>query len=149
MKKSLFAIALVCGILSLNATSAKAEISQRTLQSFHSVFAEAKHVKWMEFPDHYLVSFSQNDVLVKASYDRDGNLLNSIRYYKEQRLPLNILCKVKKENPNRNIEIVTEVSNEEGVVYFIQLKDKKGWTILKSDASGNLELTDKFQDANR
>ena len=95
------------------------------------------------------MSFSQNDVLVKASYDRDGNLLNSIRYYKEQRLPLNILCKVKKENPNRNIEIVTEVSNEEGVVYFIQLKDKKGWTILKSDASGNLELTDKFQDANR
>lgn len=147
MKKNLLVAALFAGVFSISAFSASAEISQKALQSFHSVFAEAREVKWSEFKDHYLVSFSQHDVLVKASYDKDGNLLSSTRYYKEQRLPLNILYKVKKAYPGKAIEIVTEVSENNMTAYFINLKDSKGWTIIQSDESGNFEVTDKFDKA--
>jgi hypothetical protein len=147
MKKNLFSIACIAGLLSVSVFSAQAEISQKALQSFRSVFAEAKQVKWTEYPDHYFVSFSQNDMLIKASYDKDGNLLNSTRYYKEQRLPLNILYKVKNAYPSQTIDIVTEVSTTEGTVYFVQLKDNKNWTIIQSDESGNLEIKDKFNKA--
>ena len=145
MKKQLLLIACLSGILSIGFFSAKAEISQKALQAFHLVFANAKHVKWSEYPDHYFVSFSQNDVLVKASYDRDGNLLSTLRYYNEQRLPLNILYQLKNRFPEKTINIVTEVSDTEGTVYFIQLKDEKGWMTVKADQNAEMEITDKFR----
>jgi hypothetical protein len=60
-------------------------------------------------------------------------------------LPLNILCKIKKAYPSRTVDIVTEVSTEAGIAYFIQLKDDKGWTIIKSDEGGTFEVTDQFE----
>src|ERR1700733_12574771 len=109
MKKKFVTIACLAGLLSVSVISVHAEISQKALQSFRSVFAEATNVKWSEYPDHYFVSFSQNDMLIKVTYDKDGNLLNSTRYYKEQRLPLNILYRVKKSYPSKKIDMVTEV----------------------------------------
>jgi hypothetical protein len=144
MKKKLLITACIAGILSVSVFNAQAEISQKVLQSFHLIFANAKHVKWTEYPDHYFVSFSQNDVLIKASYDRDGNLLSTLSYYSEQYLPLNILYNVKKAYPAKTIDIVTEVSNPDGTAYFVQLRDNKGWTIVKADQSGEMEVTDKF-----
>jgi hypothetical protein len=144
MKKKFLTIACLAGLLSVSVINAKAEVSQRVLQSFHAVFTQATHVMWTENADKYFVSFNQNDMLLKISYDKEGNLLSSVRYYKEQRLPLNIMYKVKKAYPSKKIDIVTEVSTTEGTVYFIQLKDDKNWTIVKSNESGDLEVTDKF-----
>jgi hypothetical protein len=144
MKKKLLLVACLSGILSVSVFIAKAEISQKALQSFHLVFANAKHVKWTEYPDHYFVSFSQNDVLIKATYDKDGNLLNTLRYYTEQRLPLNVLYQVKNKYPQKSINIVTEVSDTEGTVYFIQLKDDKGWMTVKADQNADMEIIEKF-----
>jgi hypothetical protein len=144
MKKNLITAACLAGVLSLSAFSAKAEINQKVLTSFHSVFAKATNIKWTEFEDHYYVSFSQSDVLIKANYDMAGNMISSIRYYKEQHLPLNILCKIKKTYPSKTVDMVTEVNAENGTAYFIQLKDDKGWTIVKSDEAASFEVTDKF-----
>src|ERR1035438_1412549 len=131
MKKNFLTAAFIAGFLSLSVFSAKADVTQKVLQSFHSVFSQASNIKWVEYPDHYYVSFAQNDILIRASYDMSGNMMSSIRYYKEQHLPLNILCAVKKAYASKMIDIVTEVSNQDGIVYFIQLNDDKGWTILK------------------
>ncbi|HLK30215.1 MAG TPA: hypothetical protein VKT28_16660 [Puia sp.] len=144
MKKNLIAAACIAGFLSFSAFSAKADINQKVLQSFHSVFSKATNIKWTEFQDHYYVSFYQNDILIRANYDLSGNIMNSIRYYKEQHLPLNILCKLKKVYSSKAIEMVTEVSNQDGTAYFIQLKDDKGWTTVKSDESATFEVVDKF-----
>ena len=144
MKKKFLTIACLAGLLSVSIFSAKAEVSQKVLQSFHAVFTQATHVMWTENTDNYYVTFNQNEMTLKISYDKEGNLLNSVRYYKEQRLPLNIMYKVKKAYPSSKIDIVTEVSTTEGTVYFINLKDDKNWTIVKSDESGELEVTEKF-----
>jgi hypothetical protein len=147
MKKNFLTAACIAGFLTLSVFSAKADVSQKVLQSFHSVFAKATNIKWVEYPDHYYVSFNQNDIMIRVNYDLTGNMMNSIRYYKEQHLPLNILCEVKKSYSSKIIDIVTEVSNQDGVVYFIQLKDDKGWTILKSDETANFTVVDKFNKA--
>ena len=147
MKKNFLAAACIAGFLSLSVFSAKADVSEKVLKSFHSVFSKASNIKWAEYPDHYYVSFNQNDIMVRASYDLAGNLLSSIRYYKEQHLPLNILCALKKSYASKVVDIVTEVSNQEGIVYFIQLKDDKGWTIVKSDGGATFEVVDKFKKA--
>ena len=147
MKKSLLTATSIAGLLSLTVLSAKADVNQKVLQSFYSVFAKASNIKWMEYQDHYFVSFNQNDILIKANYDAAGNILSAMRYYQEQHLPLNILYSLKKSYPSKAIDIVTEVSNDEGTVYFIQLKDEKGWTVVKSDESADFEIADKFKKA--
>ena len=147
MKKNLLTLACISGLLFATAFSASAEVNQKTLQSFHAVFGGARQIKWTEYADHDDVSFSQNEVLIKARYDKQGNMISSIRYYKEQRLPLNILCKVKKEYPADKINSVTEETTQTGTTYYIQLKGEKMWTIVKSDESGNFEIHDKFDRA--
>ncbi|HVM87223.1 MAG TPA: hypothetical protein VMT76_03480 [Puia sp.] len=147
MKKTLITAACFAGLLSLTAFSAKADINKKVLQAFNSVFAKATNVRWTEYKDHYFVSFNHNDVLVKANYDMNGNMINSIRYYKEQRLPLNVLCKIKKTYPSKTIDNVTEVNEDSKTNYFIQLKDDKSWTIIRSDENGELSVVDKFNKA--
>jgi len=147
MKKHFVTTACIAGLLSLSALSAKADVSEKVLKSFHSVFSKASNIQWTEHPDHYYVSFDLYDVMIRASYDMEGNMLSSIRYYKEQHLPLNILFAIKKSYPSKTIHIVTEVSTQDGIAYFIQLKDNKSWAIIKSDASATFEVVEKFKNA--
>ena len=147
MKKNLLTLACISGLLFATVFSASAAVNEKTLQSFRAVFGGAQQVRWTEYADHDDVSFMQNEVLVKASYDKNGNMMSTIRYYKEQRLPLNILCKVKKEYPAEKINSVTEETTSLGTSYYIQLKGAKSWTILRSDESGNFEIHDKFDRA--
>ncbi|HLY69615.1 MAG TPA: hypothetical protein VKR53_07780, partial [Puia sp.] len=122
-----------------------ARVNEKVLKSFNAVFSNASNVQWSQYADHFFVSFSQNSIVVRAEYDKNGNMLSSLRYYDAQHLPLNILCKVKKEYPNKNIDVVTEISIPEGMAYLIQLQDDKGWTILRSDVNGELSVKDEFQ----
>jgi len=152
MKKNFLTIASICGIFLLSSFCVSAAtiddagtVNEKVLRSFNTVFADASKVQWSQSGDHFFVSFSQNDITVRAEYDKKGNLLSSLRYYDAQHLPLNILCKVKKDYPNKNIDVVTEVSIPEGIAYLIQLQDDKGWTILRSDVNGELSVKDEFE----
>ncbi len=151
MKKIFLISVAICGIFLLSssfviaAPNNDAGVNEKVLKSFNSVFIDASNVQWSQYGDHFYVSFLQNDIMVRAEYDKNGNLLSSLRYYDAQHLPLNILCKVKKEYPDKNIDVVTEVSVPEGIAYLIQLQDKKGWTILKSDMNGDLTVKDQFE----
>jgi hypothetical protein len=150
MKKSFLTISAICGIFLLSssfvsATPNDAGVNEKVLKSFNSVFIDASNVQWSEYSDHFYVSFSQGNITVRAEYDKKGNLLSSLRYYDAQHLPLNILCKVKKDYPNKSIDVVTEVSIPEGTAYLIQLQDSKGWTIVRSDVNGDLSVKDEFE----
>ena len=103
MKKSFLTIASICGIFLLSSFYVSAapaddngKVSEKVLRSFNTVFSNASNVQWSQFADHFFVSFAQNSMTVRAEYDKNGNLLSSLRYYDAQHLPLNILCKVKK-----------------------------------------------------
>ena len=143
MKKSLLIFA-VAAVLVGATTRANAAVNQKVLTSFKSVFVHASNVNWYEYSDHFQASFNQDGMMIKVSYDKEGNLLNSIRYYKEQQLPLNILYRVKKKYADKKVDIVTEVSNADGTVFFIQLEDAKSFTIVKTDSSGEMTVTDSF-----
>jgi len=154
MKTKLLIFASCCGILLLSSFMVSgspgnddAPVNEKVLKSFHSVFNNASHVQWSETNDRFNVSFTQNDVMVRAEYDKYGNMINSIRYYDAQHLPLNILCKVKAQYATKSIDVVTEVSTVDGMAYLIQLQDEKGWTIVRSDIDGTLSLQDEFEKA--
>ena len=128
-------------------TGPDAIISDKLLQAFKQTFPDAREVKWVEQADKYTVNFKQGDILTKVEYDKDGNFLNSLRYYSEKNLPVNILCRLQKKYADKTVFGVTEVTSDAAVDYYIKMEDEKNWVTVHSDSGGNMRVTEKYRKA--
>ncbi|WEK36694.1 MAG: hypothetical protein P0Y53_04195 [Candidatus Pseudobacter hemicellulosilyticus] len=141
MKKVFF---IVCTMLF--SVGVFADPNEKVLKSFKETFANAEEVKWQEYDNYFTVSFVTGDIRSKVNYDKDGNMLGSIRYYKPQQLPLNLFTRLKKEFPKKSLFGVTEIttaSNE--VAYYVKMEDVKHWVTVKVDESGNCTVYEKYK----
>ena len=128
--------------------SAFADPNEKVLKSFTETFANAKNVKWNEYVDHYSVSFLYQNIRSRINYDKDGNILRSIRYYDPSMLPLNIFTRLKKEQgSSRQLNGVTEITENNETVYFIKVETPKHWITLRVDEVGNSEVYEKYKKA--
>jgi hypothetical protein len=148
MKKIILFAALLVGIVA-TATTPPYEVSEKILKAFNQTFGKVQDVVWNEFDNICQANFKQDDIQVRAQYDREGTLIQTIRYYGEKQLLPNIVSRLKKKYANREIFGVTETSSDNEVSFIVTLKDEKNWYVVKSDVYGNLELTDKFQRADK
>ena len=146
MKKIILFAALLVSIAATASTSPY-EVNEKVLKSFNSTFAKATDVVWHEYDNIYQANFKQDDIQIRAQYDQEGGLIQTIRYYGERQLLPNIVSKLKKKYTGRDIFGVTETSSDEGVAFLVTLKDEKNWYVVKSDVYGNLEQTEKFKRA--
>ena len=121
--------------------------NEKVLKSFQSTFASAKQIKWVEYDDHFYVSFVQSNIHSNVRYDKEGNFLNCTRYYMEEQLPVNIACKVKSKYADKKVFGITEVTNPEDIVYYIKMFDNKNWYSVKVDGSGQMEIVEKYRKA--
>lgn len=143
-------ILITCCLLSLSAgvfANENFTISDKLLKAFKQTFPDALQVKWAERDDKYMVNFKQGDVLTKIEYDKDGNFLNSLRYYKEKNLPVNILCRLQKKYTYMKIFGVTELTTDSAVEYYIKLEDETSWITVRSNADGNMQVIEKNKKA--
>ena len=144
MKKIIY-LAVMLISLSASAAVTPTEISEKVLKAFKETFSFAENVTWEEVDNTSQASFKQSEIVVKATYDNEGNLLKTIRYYAQDNLPPNILAKLKKKYTGKEIFGVTELTSEQEIVYSISLKDDKNWYTVKSDPYANLQQTEKFK----
>ncbi len=145
MKKFLY-LAILLTSLSASATTPP-EISEKVLKAFKETFATAEDVTWKELDNSCQANFKINQITVRAMYDNEGNLLETVRYYGETNLPPNIIARLKKRYAGKEVFGVTEVTSDSEVAYHITLKDEKHWYTVKSDPYANLQQTDKFKRA--
>jgi len=145
MKKLIVVLGL---FVALGAAAARPpEVNEKVLKAFEQTFVKATDVVWSEMENTYEARFKQSQIVTRASYDKDGNLLRTTRYYSEEGLPINILTKLKKKFSGKSIFGVTESAIEDEVTYHIVLQDEKNWYIVKSDSWGSLEITKKYKKA--
>ena len=141
-------IILTCLFAALSAAASDPpEVSEKVLKAFNETFMKATDVVWHETQNYYEASFKQSEVISRAIYDQDGNLVRTTRYYSQENLPINILTKVQKKYAGKSVYGVTELSTEDQVSYHITLQDENNWYIVKADNWGNLELEKKFKKA--
>lgn len=145
MKKMIYLAVLLTGLTAAAATPP--DVTEKVLKAFNETFTDAKNVTWTETENNYKANFSQSEIQVRAIYDGEGNLLETVRYYDEKNLPPNIVAKLKKSYAGKTIFGVTEISSEFELSYHVTLRDAKNWYVVKSDPYGQLELTKKFKDA--
>jgi hypothetical protein len=121
------------------------DVNEKVLKVFEATFPIVTDVKWKEYTDYYSASFKQNGIQTEVRYDKEGNFISSLRYYKEERLPLSILTQIKKKFATKTVFGVTELTTGNDVAYFVTLEDEKTWVVVKADQSGNLQIQDKFR----
>jgi hypothetical protein len=121
--------------------------SQKVLDAFHKTFPDVKDVAWTENRHSYEVKFKQNEIISKVTYDLDGNIVNTLRYYYEQNLPLLVLSKVKNKFNGKKIFGVTEESSDNGTFYHIILEDEKHWVNITADSYGSIRVDKKYNKA--
>ena len=146
MKKIILSAVLLVSIVAVTSASPY-EVNEKVLKAFNTTFAKAQDVVWHEYDNIYQANFKQDDIQIRAQYDQEGSLIQTIRYYGERQLLPNIVSRLKKRYAGREIFGVTETSSDEGVAFLVTLKDEKNWYVVKSDVYGNLEQTEKFRRA--
>jgi len=123
------------------------DVNEKVLKVFESTFPSVTDLKWKEYQEYYSASFRQNGTLTEVRYDKEGNFLSSLRYYKEEMLPLSVLTQVKKAYSKKSVFGVTELTVGTTVTYFIKLEDDKNWLTVKADQVGNMSVVEKFRKA--
>src|SRR5678810_1278960 len=141
-------IILTCLFATLSvAASNPPEVSEKVLKAFNQTFMKATDVVWHETQNFYEASFKQSEIISRAIYDAQGNLLRTTRYYSQENLPIHILTKIQKRYTGKSIYGVTELYSGDGVSYYITLQDDTHWYVVESDSWGSLEQTKKFKKA--
>jgi hypothetical protein len=120
-------------------------VNEKVLRAFQETFRDANDVKWQEYDTYYTVTFKQHAIQSEVRYDTEGNFLSSLRYYKEDMLPLSVLHQLKKKYSNKSIFGVTELIVGTDVAYFVKLEDEKTWMTVKADQQGNLSVYEKLK----
>ncbi|AEW02795.1 hypothetical protein A4D02_02100 [Niastella koreensis] len=119
--------------------------NEKVLKAFNETFSTATEVRWEEFPKYFAVSFVSGGIRSKVNYDKEGNMISSLRYYNPQLLPLYILNKVSQENPKKKLFGVTEVTVGGNIAYYIKLEDNNCWYTVKVDGDGNTQTVEKYK----
>jgi hypothetical protein len=122
-------------------------VDAKVLESFNKTFKNVTNVSWSTSEYTYEVRFEQNKVTAKITYDRSGNIIKTMRYYTEEKLPLIVLTKVKNKYTDKKIFGVVEESSEDGTYYHITLEDAKNWLNVKVDSYGSMSVESKFKKA--
>lgn len=140
----------VCIVLLTTTTFANVDpvpnsVNEKVLRAFQATFPDVAEVKWQEYNTYYTVSFRQHTIQSEVRYDMEGNFLSSLRYYKEDMLPLSILHQLKKKYSKKSIFGITELIVGTDVAYFIKLEDEKTWLTVKADQHGNLSVYEKLR----
>lgn len=146
MKKILLAVAILCSSFNLWA-SGTGNINQKVLNAFNKTFKDVKNANWSESDQYYVVSFHQDKVLTNITYDHEGNIVKTLRYYNEDHLPLLVLTRLRSKYANMKIFGVTEESSEEGTIYHVVLEDQHNWLHVNATATGSLSFESKYNKA--
>src|SRR6185503_6215001 len=105
MKKLIICLCLFAAIGAVAA--APPEVNERVLKAFKETFVKATDVVWHELQNSYEASFKQSEIVTRAIYDTEGNLLRTTRYYTEEHLPINVNTKLKKKYDAKTVFGVT------------------------------------------
>jgi hypothetical protein len=99
------------------------EINSHAWRAFHRLFPKlAGDEHWFYSADQgYQVSFSLNAVNYQAFFDRHGAYRYSLHHYAGKEIPREPGDLIRRKYPDYQLNIVTEITNGEKIVYLVRL----------------------------
>lgn len=123
--------------------------NEKVATTFARIFKDAGNVRWSRSGNFYDAFFSVASVKIRARLDKNGKLVRIIRYYKEDNLPVNILCSIKKDYPDKEVWGVIEETRASNVDYRIVLRDEKNYIHIGADSQGEITVLAKYNRSDR
>ena len=112
-------------------------VSQKVLASFKTEFTNAKDVEWDTGSNYFRATFTMNDQRVFAFYNVEGELLSVARYISSIQLPINLFSDLKNNYSKYWISDLFEVSNSEGLHYYVTLETADSKLVMHSVNGGS------------
>lgn len=126
-------------------TFAAPPVSEKVLKLFKEIYPSVQDAKWYEFENYYQVYFDSDNVKCRIKYDFDGKIISTMRYYGEGMVCPFLKAKLAQKFPGKKIFGVTEMTSDNDMTYDFVLEDDKSWTQVRSDATGQMSVTQKFK----
>ncbi len=136
-------------VLSAGAINENPVVNEKVLKTFDMLFAKAENVSWRTTELSNEASFELNNIKVRAVIDNYGQLIRTIRYYREEHLPAAIRYRLKKKFENKEIRSVSELSDNDHITYYITLTDEKYLVNIVVDDAGQVIQSRKYTRADR
>ncbi len=144
MKKILFAALILASSFTVMAAD---EPNEKVLTAFTKTFRNVQEVSWTEMADNYVVKFKQDEIATKVTYDKQGRIVRTLRYYGEERLPILVLSSLHERFSDKKVYGVVEETSDAGTYYHITLETPKNWIEVIGDSYGTLTIDKKFKKA--
>jgi hypothetical protein len=107
-------------------------VSPKVLASFKTEFSNAENVEWETGTNYFRAAFSMNGQRVFAFYSVEGELTGIARYLSSLQLPINLFTSLKNNYSKYWISDLFELSNSEGVNYYVTLETADAKVIMHS-----------------
>lgn len=144
MKRKLVTLTLAFVMIGATAFATNGpKVSEKILASFNKEFPGAQHVKWNESNDYLSAVFVLSDFRAEAWFDVNGELLGTSRDLLYNQLPLAVMRSIESRFPDASPIEVKEITNSNGTSYRLVLDTKKVKYTVKSNADGEIYITDK------
>ena len=136
MKKILFVLGFLAIVGVRNAYPSE-RVSPKVLSSFKSEFSNATNVQWETSNNYFRATFTMNEQRVFAFYNVGGELLSIARYISSIQLPVNLYADLKNDHSKYWISDLFEVSNSEGLHYYVTLETADSKLVMHSSNGGS------------
>lgn len=87
--------------------------------------------------------FVADGIQTRSAYNKKGNWMHTIRYYGENKLPLEVRDIIKSSYQCFSISGVTEVNVQNKTAYLVNIEDSKTWKTIKV-VGEEMEVTQAF-----
>src|SRR6187200_401906 len=136
MKKLLLVLGLVATMGVCSAYPSE-RVSQKVLTSFKTEFTNAQNVEWETGNNYFKATFTMNEQRIFAYYNVDGQLLSIARHISSIQLPVNLYTALKNDHSKYWISDLFEVSNSEGLHYYVTLETADSKLVMHSGNGGS------------
>ena len=136
MKKIVFVLGLVATMGVCSAYPSE-RVSQKVLTSFKTEFTNAQDVEWETGNNYFRAAFTMNEQRIFAYYNVDGQLMSIARHISSIQLPVNLYANLKNDYSKYWISELFEVSNSEGLHYYVTLEMADSKMVMHSGNGGS------------
>jgi hypothetical protein len=135
MKKIILSIAILLALTATSFALNPETINERAVASFQKDFNRASEVKWAVTSNYVMATFQLDKEVLFAYYDFQGNLIGLVHHMLTSSLPLNLQKDIKKHYANYWVSALFQVTNEDGVYYYIQLRNADESIVLSTEGT--------------
>jgi hypothetical protein len=134
MKKTILSIAIGLAVFS-SAFAAPANVNERAIAAFQKDFHQASEVSWAVTANYVMATFQMDNETQYAYYDFQGNLIGVVHHILTSSLPAYLSKDIKKHYGNYWVSELFQVTRDEDVYYYIQLKNADETIVLSTEGT--------------